>query len=88
VHGLRFPSHVILRPIFFMENLFTPFSLQGFRTGLGSRPDGNARRRDAANRSKGQQSVRGLLLHEEWQDRAIRLLSRAQYHAQANGRAA
>jgi SnoaL-like domain len=28
------------------------------------------------------------LLHEEWQDRAIRLLSRAQHHAQANGRAA
>ncbi len=53
-----------------------------------SRPDGNARRRDPANRSKGQHSVRGLLLHEEWQDRAIRLLSRAQHRAQANGRAA
>jgi uncharacterized protein YbjT (DUF2867 family) len=27
--GLRFPSHVILRPVFFMENLLAPFSLQG-----------------------------------------------------------
>src|ERR1700759_1095209 len=29
VRGLRFPSHVILRPVFFMENLLTPFSLKG-----------------------------------------------------------
>src|SRR6201995_5112913 len=29
VRGLRFPSHVILRPVFFMENLTAPFSLQG-----------------------------------------------------------
>jgi len=29
VRGLRFPSHVILRPVFFMENLMAPFSLQG-----------------------------------------------------------
>src|SRR5260221_1591687 len=29
VRGLRFPSHVILRPGFFMENLVGPFSLQG-----------------------------------------------------------
>src|SRR5215471_15339478 len=29
VRGLRFPSHVILRPVFFMENLPAPFSLQG-----------------------------------------------------------
>jgi uncharacterized protein YbjT (DUF2867 family) len=29
VGGLRFPSHVILRPVFFMENLVAPFSLQG-----------------------------------------------------------
>jgi len=27
--GLHFPSHVILRPVFFMENLLAPFSLQG-----------------------------------------------------------
>jgi uncharacterized protein YbjT (DUF2867 family) len=27
VRGLRFPSHVILRPVFFMENLLAPFSL-------------------------------------------------------------
>jgi uncharacterized protein YbjT (DUF2867 family) len=29
VRGLSFPSHVILRPVFFMENLMAPFSLQG-----------------------------------------------------------
>jgi len=28
VRDLRFPSHVILRPVFFMENLVAPFSLQ------------------------------------------------------------
>ncbi len=28
MRGLRFPSHVILRPVFFMENLLAPFSLQ------------------------------------------------------------
>jgi uncharacterized protein YbjT (DUF2867 family) len=29
VRGLGFPSHVILRPVFFMENLIAPYSLQG-----------------------------------------------------------
>src|SRR6185503_14563904 len=29
VRGLRFASHVILRPVFFMENLLAPYSLQG-----------------------------------------------------------
>jgi uncharacterized protein YbjT (DUF2867 family) len=29
VRGLRFPSHVVLRPVFFMENLVAPFSLEG-----------------------------------------------------------
>jgi uncharacterized protein YbjT (DUF2867 family) len=29
VRGLRFPSHVILRPVFFMENLLTSYSFQG-----------------------------------------------------------
>ena len=29
VRGLRFPSHVILRPVFFMENLVAPLSLHG-----------------------------------------------------------
>src|SRR5881628_275769 len=29
VRGLRFPSHVILRPVFFMENLVAPYSLKG-----------------------------------------------------------
>ena len=29
MRGLRFASHVILRPVFFMENLLAPYSLQG-----------------------------------------------------------
>src|SRR5881392_1048337 len=29
VRGLAFPSHVIIRPAFFMENLLAPYSLQG-----------------------------------------------------------
>src|SRR5262245_15466063 len=29
VRSLRFPTHVILRPVFFMENLLAPYSLQG-----------------------------------------------------------
>src|ERR1700729_545609 len=33
VRALRFPSHVILRPVFFMENLVAPFSLQGSTLG-------------------------------------------------------
>jgi uncharacterized protein YbjT (DUF2867 family) len=38
VRSLRFPSHVILRPVFFMENLLAPYSLQGDTLGwaLGS----------------------------------------------------
>jgi len=31
VRALRFPSHVILRPVAFMENLLAPYSLQGDR---------------------------------------------------------
>ena len=34
VRGLRFPSHVILRPVFFMENLLAPFTLQGSTLAL------------------------------------------------------
>jgi uncharacterized protein YbjT (DUF2867 family) len=38
VRGLRFPSHVILRPVFFMENLFAPFTLQGSTLALALGP--------------------------------------------------
>ena len=38
VRGLRFPSHVILRPVFFMENLVAPFSLQGSTLGWALGP--------------------------------------------------
>ena len=34
VRALRFPSHVILRPVFFMENLVAPYSLQGDTLGV------------------------------------------------------
>src|SRR6204780_3462092 len=39
VRGLRFPSHVILRPVFFMENLLAPFSLQGSTLAWALAPD-------------------------------------------------
>src|ERR1700751_213217 len=39
VRGLRFPSHVILRPVFFMENLLAPFSLQGSTLAWALGPD-------------------------------------------------
>jgi uncharacterized protein YbjT (DUF2867 family) len=38
VRGLSFPSHVILRPVFFMENLVAPFSLQGSTLALALGP--------------------------------------------------
>jgi uncharacterized protein YbjT (DUF2867 family) len=38
VRRLRFPSHVILRPVFFMENLLAPFTLQGNKLALALRP--------------------------------------------------
>jgi len=39
VRGLGFPSHVILRPVYFMENLLAPFSLQGDTLAAALRPD-------------------------------------------------
>jgi uncharacterized protein YbjT (DUF2867 family) len=38
VRDLRLPSHVILRPVFFMENLLAPFSLQGSTLGWALGP--------------------------------------------------
>src|ERR1700739_840622 len=38
VRSLRFPSHVILRPVFFMENLVAPFTLQGSTLALALGP--------------------------------------------------
>jgi uncharacterized protein YbjT (DUF2867 family) len=37
--GLRFASYVILRPVFFMENLVAPFSLQGSTLAWALGPD-------------------------------------------------
>jgi uncharacterized protein YbjT (DUF2867 family) len=39
VRGLKFPSHVILRPVFFMENLLAPYSLQGATLTSALSPD-------------------------------------------------
>src|SRR5258706_250256 len=39
VRSLRFPSHVIQRPVFFMENLLAPFSLQGSTLAWALGPD-------------------------------------------------
>src|SRR6266850_2185691 len=39
VRGLRFPSHVILRPAFFMENLLAPYSLRGDTLSSALGPD-------------------------------------------------
>jgi len=39
VRGLGFPSHVILRPVFFMENLLAPYSLQGDTLASALKPD-------------------------------------------------
>src|ERR1700729_378137 len=38
VRGLHFPSHVILRPVFFMEHLLAPFSLRGTTLACPSGP--------------------------------------------------
>ena len=38
IRGLRFPSFVILRPVFFMENLLSPGFLQGDRLVTAMRP--------------------------------------------------
>ncbi len=38
VRELKFPSHVILRPVFFMENLVTPSFLQGDKLVTAMRP--------------------------------------------------
>jgi uncharacterized protein YbjT (DUF2867 family) len=38
VRALKFPSHVILRPVFFMENLVSPWFLQGDKLVTALRP--------------------------------------------------
>lgn len=38
VRGLKFPSHVILRPVFFMENLPSPWFLQGDKIMTALKP--------------------------------------------------
>jgi uncharacterized protein YbjT (DUF2867 family) len=39
VRGLKFPSHVILRPVFFMENLLGPWFLNGDKLVTAMKPE-------------------------------------------------
>jgi uncharacterized protein YbjT (DUF2867 family) len=39
VRGLNFPSHVVLRPVFFMENLLAPGTLNGDTLALAVKPE-------------------------------------------------
>ncbi len=39
VRGLNFPSHVILRPVFFMENLTSPWFLHGDKLVTAMKPE-------------------------------------------------
>jgi uncharacterized protein YbjT (DUF2867 family) len=39
IRSLSFPSHVIIRPVFFMENLVTPWFLNGDTLAAGMNPD-------------------------------------------------
>ncbi len=39
IRGLQFPSHVILRPVFFMENMVSPWFLHGDTIHSALRPD-------------------------------------------------
>jgi uncharacterized protein YbjT (DUF2867 family) len=39
VRRLAFPSHVILRPVFFMDNLLAPYSLNGDQLTWGMKPE-------------------------------------------------
>jgi uncharacterized protein YbjT (DUF2867 family) len=39
VRSLHFPSHVILRPVFFMENVLSPYSLQGSTLAIALAPN-------------------------------------------------
>jgi uncharacterized protein YbjT (DUF2867 family) len=38
VRGLKFPSYVVLRPVFFMENLLSAWFLQGDKLMMGIQP--------------------------------------------------
>ena len=42
IRGLGFPSHVILRPVFFMENLISPWFLNGDNLHAAMRSDAEA----------------------------------------------
>lgn len=39
VRGLTFPSHVIIRPVFFMENVMTPWFLNGDKLYVAMKPE-------------------------------------------------
>jgi uncharacterized protein YbjT (DUF2867 family) len=39
VRAAKFPSYAIIRPVYFMENLLSPFTLQGDKLVMGLRPE-------------------------------------------------
>ena len=62
IRGLGFPSHVIIRPVFFMENLTTPWFLNGDKLCAAMNPKhGAADDRGGRHRQVRRPSVHGCL---------------------------
>ena len=74
VRELGFPSHTILRPVFFMENWASPWFLPGIQEGrlaVGIRPE--TRLQMIASRDIGKYALRAFEQHAELNGRAIDL---------------
>ncbi len=69
VRGLRFPSHVILRPVFFMENLTSPSFLNGDK--LVTALDPSTRLQMIAVRDIGEYGARAFIDGEKLSGREI-----------------
>lgn len=66
IRGLGFPSHVVIRPVFFMENWASPWFLPGIREGrlaIGLRPGTRLQQIAVADIGK-----YGALAFERWAD--------------------
>jgi uncharacterized protein YbjT (DUF2867 family) len=64
VRALRFPSHVILRPVFFMENLVSPWFLQGDKLVTATRPTTKVQM--IASDDIGRFAARAFIEAEKW----------------------
>lgn len=69
VRSLRFPSHVIIRPVFFMENLSTPFFLNGSTLATALKP--TTRLQMIAVRDIGEYGARAFIEAERLNRREI-----------------